>query len=188
MGVEEKIDLDIFKLVTRAITKSNNLVIMANHLTQLLVGALGIKGCSIFILNPESKEIEALGGFGLSIQYMTKGPLLAGKSLGSILSREPVVIADTKDTDRLQYPEEAKKEGIGAIVSIPIISNAEPIGALRLYHHEKWNVSEQDLDSLMIFGESIGLAMTYTRILTALSSVKEAVDDVHPIWLDTDKE
>jgi signal transduction protein with GAF and PtsI domain len=188
MGVEEKIYLDIFKLVTRAIAKSNNLVIMANHLTQLLVGALEIKGCSIFILNPESKEIEALASFGLSIQYMTKGPILANKSIGGIISKEPVVIADTNDTNRLQYPAEAKKEGIGAIVSIPIMSHAEPIGALRLYHHKKWDISEGDLDSLMIFGENIGLVMTYTRFLTALSSVKESIDDVHPIWLDTNRE
>ncbi len=188
MGVEEKIDLDIFKLVTKAIAKSNNLVIMANHLTQLLVGALGIKGCSIFILNPESKEIEALASFGLSLQYMKKGPLLASKSMSIILSKEPVVIADVNDTDRLQYPEEAKKEGIGAIVSIPIASHTEPLGALRLYYHKRWDISEGDLDSLMIFGENIGLVMTYTRILTALSSVKEAIDDVHPIWLDTNRE
>jgi len=37
---------------------------------------------------------------------------------------------------------------------------------------------------LMIFTENIGLALMYTRLLQALKSVKETVDEVHPIWLD----
>ena len=50
MAVENKIDINIFKIVTKAIAESNDLVIMANHLTQLLVGALEIKGCTLFAL------------------------------------------------------------------------------------------------------------------------------------------
>jgi len=183
MGIEDKIDIDIFKLVTRAISESNNIVIMANHLTQLLVGTLGIKGCSIFILNPELKELEALSSFGLSIDYMTKGPVAYDKSIGSALSKEPVIIRDITNDDRLQYPEDAKKEGIGAIASIPIMLYGELVGALRLYHREVWDISERDLDSLLLLSEIIGLAMVYTRNLNVLQSIKGAIDDVHPIWL-----
>jgi hypothetical protein len=34
MSAEEKIDIDLFKVVFRAIAQSDNLEIMANHLTQ----------------------------------------------------------------------------------------------------------------------------------------------------------
>jgi signal transduction protein with GAF and PtsI domain len=188
MVIEDMIDIDKFKVVTREILESNNLGIMANHLTQLLVGILEIKGCSVFIFNPESKELEAIGNFGLSIDYMTKGPILVDKSIGSVLIRKPVVIKDATKDDRLQYPEEAKKEGIGAIVSIPIMLYGEPIGAFRLYHYEAWDISERDLDSLMLIGESIGLAMTYTRVLNAMQSLKSIIEDVHPIWLKTNSD
>jgi len=188
MVIEDKIDLDIFKVVNRAIAESNNLVVMTNYLSQLLVGALEIKGSVIFILNPESKELEALTSFGLSTKYMTKGPLSIDRSIGATLRKEPVIIQDINVTNRLQYPEEAKKEGIGAIVSIPIMFHHEAIGALRLYHHKAWDVSKRDIDSLMLLGENIGLAMTYMRVVQALSSVKEAINDVHSIWLSTNKE
>ncbi len=183
MATKDKIDIDIFKLVTRAISESNNLIVMANHLAQLLVWSLGIKGCSIFALNPEPKELESLASFGLSIDYMTKGPLLLGKSIGGVLKKEPVVIRDVSNTDRLQYPDDAKKEGIGAIASIPIMLYGEPVGALRLYHSETWDISEKDLDSLLLLGEIVGLAMIYTRNLNVLQTIKGAIDDVHPIWL-----
>jgi hypothetical protein len=61
MGTKEKIDIDIFKIVNRAISQSDSLDIMATHLSQLLVGALELKGCTIFALNLETEELEALG-------------------------------------------------------------------------------------------------------------------------------
>lgn len=184
MVAEDRINIDIYKVVTRAIAASDNLEDMATQLTQLLVGALGIKGSTIFVLNPATEELEALASFGLSIHYMNKGPILVKKSLDHQLREEAIVIRDVTETDRLQYPEDAQKEGINAIVSLPISLHGKLIGVLRLYHYEQWDVSERDLDSLMIFTENIGLALMYTRLLQALKSVKETVNEVHPIWLD----
>lgn len=184
MVAEDRINMDIYKVVTRAIAASDNLEDMATQLTQLLVGALGIKGSTIFVLNPDTEELEALASFGLSINYMNKGPILVKKSLDHQLRGEPIVIRDVTKSDRLQYPEDAQKEGISAIVSLPISLHGKLIGVLRLYHYEQWDVSERDLDSLMIFTENIGLALMYTRLLQALKFVKETVDEVHPIWLD----
>jgi transcriptional regulator with GAF, ATPase, and Fis domain len=184
MGIEEKIDIDIFKAVTRAIAKLENLEMMTNHLTQLLVGALDIKGCTIFALNPENSELEVLASFGLSISYLNKGPLLSKKSIKATLKGEPIVIRDIHNTDRLQYPAETKKEEIGAIVALPIKLYDKVIGELRLYHHRAWEISGKDLDSLLLLSEIIGLAMTYTRLLYALKDVKDTVNSVHSIWFD----
>jgi len=184
MVAEDRINMDIYKVVTRAIAASDNLEDMATQLTQLLVGALGIKGSTIFVLNPATEELEVLSSFGLSINYMNKGPILVKKSLDHQLKGEPIVIRDVTKSDRLQYPEDAQKEGISAIVSLPVSLHGKLIGVLRLYHYEQWDVSERDLDSLMIFAENLGLALMYTRLLQALKSVKETVDEVHPIWLD----
>ena len=184
MVAEDRINMDIYKVVTRAIASSDNLEDMATQLTQLLVGALGIKGSTIFVLNPATEELEALASFGLSINYMNKGPILVKKSIDHQLRGEPTVIGDVSKSDRLQYPEDAQKEGISAIVSLPIRLHGKLIGVLRLYHYEQWDVSERDLDSLMILSENIGLALMYTRLLQALKSIIETVNEVHPIWLD----
>jgi hypothetical protein len=96
----------------------------------------------------------------------------------------PVIIRDLGDTDLLQYPQEAEEEGIGAIVSLPIKFYGKNIGTLRLYHHEQWEISDQDVDSLLVLAENIGLAMMYTRLLNALKEVKETVNQVHSIWFN----
>lgn len=181
---EDKIDIEIYKVVTRAIAEAENMENMGTQLTQLLVAALGIKGSTIFVFNPDTEELEVLASFGLSVGYLNKGPVLVKKSIDFQLQGEPIFIRDTKQSDRLQYPENAKNEGINAIVSLPIKLHGKVVGVLRLYHYEEWDVSERDLESLMIFAENIGLALMYIRLLNALQSIKETLSEVHPIWLD----
>jgi hypothetical protein len=177
----------MFKAVTRAIAQSIDPPMMAGHLAQLLVGALELKGSAIFILNPDDDELEVLGSFGLSIEYMNKGPLLYAKSIRSTFEGKPVIIRDIESSDLLQYPEAARKEGIGAIVSLPIGHYGNTIGALRLYSETVWDITDKDVDSLLLLGEIIGLAMTYARLASAVQTVKDTVEEIHPIWLKTGK-
>ena len=180
MSEETKISIETFKTVTKAIAQSNNLDIMTNHLTQLLVAALEIKGCAIFVLDPETKELQVLASFGLSPKYLGKGPVQAEKSIAENLDGKPVIVPDVNKEANLQYPEEAKREGITSILSVPIVFLSEVIGALRLYHHDVWHISERDLDSLHLLAENIGLAMTYTRLLNAVQSITEVVSMALP--------
>ena len=180
-----KIDIEVIKLIIRAIARSDSLDAMGNQLTQLLVSAMEIKGATLFALNPVTEELEILASFGLSVHFVNKGPVIAPKSIGWAANRESVIISDTSSSDQLQYPDQAKEEGIASIVSIPVIFHGRIIGALRLYHHEVWEISEEDLDALNVIAENIGMAMMYSRILIALRDVKSTVNDIHSVWLES---
>ena len=183
MSTEDKISIEIFKVVTRAIAKSDNMEIMTQHLAHLLVSALDIKGCTLFVLNPETDELESIASAGLSMEYLHKGPVFSEKGIVCSKNGEAVIVADVSQSDLLQYSEEATREGIAAIVSVPIIFLDRFIGCLRLYHHEIWHISENDIDSLKLLGENVGLGLIYNRVLNALQAVKYTVDDIHAIWL-----
>lgn len=180
MNTEAKVTMETLKTVAKAIAESDSLDTMSNRLVQLLVSALDIKGCAIFFLNPEAKELEVLASFGLSPDYLTKGPVSADRSIAAGLKGKAVIIRDVSKDTTLQYPEEAKKEGISAIVSIPIGFSREIIGVLRLYHHEVWDLSEEDVDSLQLLASNVGLAMAYTRLLNAVQSISEVTRSVLP--------
>ena len=178
MSSQDRIDIDIFKVISRSIAESNNLQDMCDHLTQLLVMAMEIKGATLFVLNPDSGELEILSSIGLSLNYLNKGPILIDQSIDSQLRGEPIVIGDVTASDRLQYPEDARREGIGAIVSVPVQIRGRIIGRLRLYHYEPWQISERDLDSLQLLAEIIAVAMEYTRMSNILRFIKSQVDEV----------
>ena len=154
MTINDIMDLDTFKLIVRSIAESENLEAMGNRSTQLLVGSLGIKASAIFALNPETEEIETLASFGLSIDYLNKGPIKIAKSKGWTSEKEPVVINDITKTELLQYPEQTKREGIMAMISIPIIFFGRVIGLLRMYHHETWDISKEDLRHILCPGRN----------------------------------
>lgn len=187
MAAKDIVYLDIFKIITRFIAESENLETMCNQSTRLLVGSLGIKASRIFALNPETDELEHLASFGLSINYLNKGPLQISKSKGWTTEKTPIVIREISQTDQIQYPDQAAEEGIKAIVSIPITFYGKGIGLLRLYHSEAWDISEHDLDTLSVLAEIIGMALMHSRISSALQSVKEIVNEVHSVWLDPQK-
>lgn len=183
MTSETKIGIDLIKTAIRAISQSQDLEMLSNHLAQVLVATLDIKGCALFVLNPISEELEIMASFGLSAKYLTKGPLSAPKSITETFRGKPVVIRDISDDNKLQYPDEAKKEGIAAIISLPIKFREETMGVLRLYHYEKWNISGQDLDSLGVLAEIIGLAMSYTHFRNATHAIAEIIGNTFKVQL-----
>lgn len=184
MVSENRINIDIFKAVTRSVAHSEDLDVMTNHLAQLLTAGLDIKGCAIFVLNAVTEELEILASFGLSAKYLTKGPLNTPKSIRETFQGNPVVIADiSKKNKSLQYPDEARKEGIAAIVSLPVVHLGEVVGVLRLYHWEPWQVSDQDLESLQILAGLVGLAMTYTRFHNTVHAIAEVLGHTFQVEL-----
>ncbi len=178
-----RIDIHLVQLVLNTIAETDSLDMLANQLTQLFVGALGIKGASIFVLNPASEELEVLANAGLSKDYVNKGPILVDKSIRLASNREPVIVMDTEKSDRLQYPKKAKDEGIRAIVSFPVSVRGRIIGALRLYHSKAWEVSDEEVVHLEVMARTMGIALMYFRLATALETVKETVEEIHSVWL-----
>jgi len=184
MAPDNRITVDIFKAVTRSVSHSADLDVMANRLAQLLTAGLDIKGCAIFMLNAVTEELEILASFGLSAKYLAKGPLSAPKSINETFQGNPSVISDTRKKNKsLQYPEEASKEGIAAIVSLPMVHMGEVAGVLRLYHYEPWNVSRQDLEALQILAGIIGLAITYVRYHNTVHAVAEVLGHTFQVEL-----
>lgn len=177
------IDLDLFKIISRAITDNESIDEMTSHMTQLLIGSLGIKGCTIFAFNPDNEELEIIASAGMSLHYLNKGPVLISKSIEQDLRGKPIIISDVTQSNRLQYPQDAQNEGIKAIISLPLLTHGRFIGDLRLYHHEEWHISDADLDSLMLLAEKLGLGLIYMRLRNALRAVKETVGEIHDVWL-----
>jgi GAF domain-containing protein len=183
MTEESKINLEVYKLWVQTVSEATDLELMANKLAQLIVATLGIKGVALYVLDPEREELELLSSAGLSVDYVQKGPILVDKSIAFESNRQPVVVSDTTASDKLQYPEKARQEGVMAIVSHPIVMRGKLIGSLRLYHSQRWEISPADMTFVELIALNLGVALMYFRVAQAIFNVKETVTDIHPIWL-----
>lgn len=181
--MENKINLPGYQLIVETIFDADNPSIMGSQVTHMLVSVMGVKGASVFVVNPLEESLEVLATEGLSINYVNKGPILVGKSIKLLHNLKPVIIPDTSLSDQLQYPEKAREEGVRSIVSLPVNLKGKIIGALRLYHSQPWEVTDQELVFLKLLSRQIGMGLRYFRLSAAVHSVKVNLDEIHPIWL-----
>ncbi len=183
MSSNYKIGLEEYRLILETAFEANNPIILGSQVTNLIVTTMEVKGASIFIVNPKTEELEILATEGLSMSYVNKGPILVDKSIKLASNLKPVIITDIKNGDLLQYPEKAEREGIRAIISLPINIRGKIIGAMRIYHSEPWDISEEELSYLKLLTKSLGMELKYFRLSAVIQSTREMLDEIHPIWL-----
>ena len=136
--------------------------------------ALKVKGCSLFLFSGESDELRLAGCYGLSDNYINKGPISALRSIASsIKDGLPVAIFDVGDDPRIQYPEAALQEGIASILSAPIIIGEKLFGCLRVYTADPWEFTLEDVNFVQAVSQVVGMALEMCRINKGL---EESID------------
>jgi predicted Fe-Mo cluster-binding NifX family protein len=127
--------------------------------------ALNVKGCALFLFSEKSDELRLAGYYGLSDEYIDKGPISAIRSIASALQdRQPVAIFDVSDDPRIQYPEAATREGIASILSTPIIIGEQLVGCLRVYTAEPWESTLNDVNFVQAVAQVVGMALEMCRV------------------------
>ena len=85
--------------------------------------ALGVMACSLRLLGPDGKHLLFGAAHGLSASYRAKGPVLvehSGVDRLALAGRQPVYIANAQTDPRFQYPDQARDEGIAAVLVVPL--------------------------------------------------------------------
>lgn len=160
--------------ITKAISTIRDLEEIVLITVEGVMHALNVKGCALFLFSEKSKELRIAGCYGLSDEYLDKGPISALQSIASsIEDGEPVAIFDVSDDPRIQYPEAAAKEGIASILSAPIIIGEKLVGCMRIYTAEPWEFTLNDVNFVQAVAQVVGMALEMCRINKGL---KDSID------------
>ena len=150
--------------ITKSLSKSKDPEEIIRMTVERLKSSLGIKGCALFLINQQTKDLEIAAAAGLSQEYLNKGTVSALRSIADSLKDGPVAVYDVSDDPRIQYPEAAKKEGIASILSVPIMLGDEAIGAIRAYTAEKWEFTLDDVNFVQALAQISGILIEMTRL------------------------
>jgi signal transduction protein with GAF and PtsI domain len=173
-----------FRDVCRVVNSSLDVDEVLNLITENIVKALNVKSCAIRLLDRRRQTLEVSASHGLSHAYLIKGPLDADRSIAETLGGKSILIYDTAKDSRLQYPEEAKREGIASILSVPLSVKGHVIGVLRIYTSEPRNFSEDENEFISGLAEMGGIAIDNARMHGELKTDHERlVHDVHE-WFE----
>ena len=153
------IDYDAIVKLTSAISQCKDTEKVAIITAKSVQIELAAKGCSIFLVDRETKELGLIASHGLSPKFLDKGPIHFMQSINEAKDAMPIAIYDVMDDPRIEYPEKAKEEGIASMLGVPIISHNNVIGALRIYTEEPWKFSINDIAIVQAIALICGMAM-----------------------------
>ena len=156
--------------ITRDLLYDLNSQDVLGSMVKKTIQILHIKGCCIYLLNETTGRLEMAASGGLSDTYLQKGPLHADKSMPDVAKGKAVFIEDVATNKYIQYGDEAIKEGIASILSIPIFVKGYVIGEIRLYSAEKREYEKEDIEFILASAEIGGIAITNSKFYRRLKN------------------
>ncbi len=173
-----RIYLKEFKAISRAIATYDDLNILVSHVVERICRSFEVKGCSIMLFDEREKQLFRVGSFGVSEEYLGKGPIFVDDKYGAFESGKPVFIEDMQKDQRVQYPDAAAKENIASMLSIPIKFRGAVTGIIRIYNSEPWILHQDDLDSFCLMADYLGLVIENNGLKNFLDQVKIAMESL----------
>ncbi len=140
--------------------------------------AMGAKGCSLMLLSPDRKTLLHTAVYGLSDWYVKKGPVSTDKSISEALKGKAVAILDATQDNRIQYRDQAKKEGIASILSVPMTLREEIIGVIRVYTSEAYQFTTDDIYFVGAVANLGAIALENARLYEAVKKTTRISDRV----------
>jgi ribose transport system ATP-binding protein len=149
--------------VGKIISSTLSLDEVLKRVAEAVVKVLNLKGCLIRLYNPKTRILELKMSIGLSDKYLNKGPINAQTSLVEAMKGEVVVIYDARNDERVQYRNAAAEEGIGSMISAPMLLKGEVIGVIRLFTTSPKEFSDEELTFITVLADHCAVAIENAR-------------------------
>jgi adenylate cyclase len=165
--------------VNKTVGSTLNLEEVLNLIAQTAAEAMQIRACTIRLLDESGRIVETVAAYGLSEQFLAKGPVDVHRSLhtSQALSGQPAIVADTSQDHRLQYPAEARAEGISSMLCVPLLIRGKAEGVICVYGAEVDHFSESDAEFLAALANEGATAIVNARAYQALELADRAKSD-----------
>lgn len=146
-----------------------------NTIVESVATALDAKACSLMLLTPDRKLLFHTADYGLSDQYVRKGPVSADKSIAEALDGKPVTVLDAAEDERVQYRRQAKEEGIVSILSAPVMLVEDVVGVIRVYKGEPYRFTEADIYFVTAVANLGAIALENARLFDSVKKDYEGL-------------
>jgi two-component sensor histidine kinase len=129
--------------------------------TRNTVRIMGVKACSIKLLDDLGKTLRFASTFGLSQNYLSRGSVDIARSPinQKIIEGAVYSIGKIEEKDYFQYPENISREGISSMLCLPLKVEKRVLGVLCVYSDASFDFSDRDVNFFTLVTELTALAM-----------------------------
>src|SRR3989339_383844 len=156
---------ELYELTTRA-TGELSLQKVLDRLAEAAVRIIGVKACSMRLLDEQADDLKMRSTFGLSEEYRNKGVVSKEDPVvKAAFAGEAVVVDDMRTDERVIYREAATKEQIVSQLTVAMKFKGEAIGVLRLYSPKPKRFDQDDIALARAIASQCAAAITNARLV-----------------------
>jgi signal transduction protein with GAF and PtsI domain len=147
--------------VARVINASLDPSKVLEEIVQCVALAMHVKACSIRLLDSRKKQLVLGAAYGLSEDYIHKGPILVKESGmdQKVLSGETIWLKNVQSDKNFQYGAKAKAEGIKSLFAVPLLLDKKAIGVLRVYSDKIYEFNDKEITFLKAVANLSAIAL-----------------------------
>lgn len=151
--------------ITTLVAGSFSLPEVLDKLAEAAVRMVGVKACSIRLLDEKAGELEMRSTFGLSEEYRNKGVVSKNDTvIKAAFAGEAVVLDDMRVDGRVKYRQATIKEGLVSQLTVAMNFKGHPIGVLRLYSPKTKRFNDNDIALARSVASQCAVAITNARL------------------------
>ncbi len=167
MSTKDKTYLRSFMEISKILSSTLAVDEVLDQIVRQISAVMSLKGATIRLVDPKTNTLELVAAHGLSDKYLKKGAVNLDKSIAEALSGRPVAIFDATTDPRLQYPQQAKEEGIATMVAVPMVAKGKVIGVMRLVTGEPREFTMDEVDFACAVAELGAQAISNAKMYEA---------------------
>jgi GAF domain-containing protein len=173
--------LDLFIKVTQAITSSLEPDEVFSLITRKIPELMEADAATIRLLDAAGKNLILKSSYGLSEEYLGRGTIDSEQPIFKVLEGDSIFIQDAQNDPRIKYPEATRKEGICAILVVPISIRGKITGVLRLLTKSPRTFTPDEVNFVRALAEQCGIAIENARIFTEQKTQLDYFKAIHEI-------
>ncbi|HOF06217.1 MAG TPA: GAF domain-containing protein [Syntrophales bacterium] len=165
----KKKEMDYFSAlyeVARVINASLEPARVLEKIVMSVARAMNLKAASIRLLDDREKKLVLGGAYGLSEDYIHKGPILVDESGvdKKALKGRTIYLKDAQTDKGFQYGDKARAEGIKSVLVVPLVVEKKAIGVLRVYSDQIREFHDKELQFLQAVADLSAIAIENARL------------------------
>ena len=165
--------------VAKAVSSTLDLHQVLDRLVEDTTRAMGVRACSIRLLDETGTRLRVAAVYGLSEAYVKKGDLELDRNplAREVLGGKTIKVGDLVDEPRLQFPTEAIAEGIHSTLTVALLGRNGPLGMIRAYSDEADHFSDDDAAFLTTIAGQGSIALENALAYQALAKLDQMKSD-----------
>ncbi len=180
MRLQEGVKLQATQLsaiseVSKTITSNLYLTEILQLIVAMAARTFNFKICSIMLLDEERQELVIKATQSKSRDYVNKPNLRVGESIAGRAMQEGRIMSvpDVRQAPEYRFPDIAEKEGLCAMICIPLITRQRSIGVLNCYTDRPKLFSTEEVESLRTVANQAAIAIDNAKLMVRSAIIQE---------------